>query len=143
MITDPEGLFEVVSRALQRFDEARKAKANLHHQAVYDYCKESITYCCIASLLAVGEPRVAALEAVAWVKNLPVPNGLFSNLIKAVAELKPQQVPLLSFILSIPASTRNIYLAKDALRELFDNIEKNDEDQSFEDILPTWRKRIA
>lgn len=143
MIQDPEELSEVVIQALISYESARRAKISLNHNTVYEHCRESLTYCAIASLMVVGEPRVRGIRAIEWVKNLPKPNGLFPNLIEAFEELSPQSVPFLNFIVGIPRSTQNISLVEDALEELLDNIENYDEEGTFTTILPGWQDRIG
>ncbi len=142
MINDPNKVMELVEAALKSYEAAMKARRSLNHDAVFEFCQEAINQIAIATYcIAEGnEPTVA--EAIAWVKDLPVPNGLYPELIKAVQELEEKYFPLLNFALSYPTSTNNLYLVKDSLLELFVNIEKNDENNAFTKSIPLWKYQL-
>ena len=142
MIIKSQHVFQFVTIAFENYKYAKKAKANLNHQSVFEYCKEVINNIAISSYLLVNETDVNLDEALNWVRNLPIPNGLFPMLIQAVNELSDRSMPFFNYILSLPTSISNMLLVKDALVELLDNIEKRDEEESFTESINFWRNQL-
>lgn len=142
MINNPDRVSQLVDEAVKNHEAALRSRRSLNHDAVFEYSQEAINQIAIAtySIVEGSEPTVSA--AITWVKELPVPNGLYPMLIKAVQELEEKYFPLLNFALSYPTSTNNIYLVKDSLLELFENIERNDEDEAFSKLIPMWKYRL-
>ncbi|NPE07710.1 MAG: hypothetical protein GNW80_05470 [Asgard group archaeon] len=142
MISDPDKISQIVNEAVRNHEAALRSRRTLNHDAVFEYCQEAINQIAIASYSIAEGSEPTVTEAIAWVKDLPIPNGLYPMLINAVQELEEKYFPLLNFALSYPTSTSNIYLVKDSLLELFENIEKNDEDKAFTKLIPMWKYRL-
>ncbi|NHJ32850.1 MAG: hypothetical protein FK732_08305 [Asgard group archaeon] len=142
MINDPNRVSQLVVEALKNYEAAMKSRRSLNHNAVFEYCQEAINQIAIATFFIAEGSEPTASEAIAWVKELPIPNGLYPMLINAVQELEEKYFPLLNFALSYPTSTSNLYLVKDSLLELFDNIEKNDDNNAFTKSIPLWKYQL-
>ena len=142
MINDPNRVMELVEAALKNYEAGMKARRGLNHDAVFEFCQKAINQIAVATYSIAEGVEPTILEAIAWVKELPVPNGLYPELIKAVQELEEKYFPLLNFALSYPISTNNLYLVKDSLLELFVNIEKNDEKNAFTKSIPLWKYQL-
>jgi hypothetical protein len=142
MINDPNRITQLVGEALKNYEAALRSRRSLNHDAVFENCQEALNQIAIATYFIAEGSEPTAAEAIAWVKELPVPNGLYSELINAVQELEEKYFPLLNFALSYPTSTSNIYLTKDSLLELFDNIEKNDDTNAFSKSIPLWKYQL-
>ena len=142
MISDPDRVAQLVDEAIRNHEAALKSRRSLNHNAVFEYCQKAINQIAIVTYSIAEGSEPTTSEAIAWVKELPVPNGLYPMLINAVQELEEKYFPLLNFALSYPTSTRNIYLVKDSVMELFENIEKNDDDNAFSKLIPRWKYRL-
>ncbi len=138
MITNHEKISELAIDALHKYQLAMKARRSLNHNSVFEQCQKAINSIAMASYLLAEEKLPTVEIAIDWVKDLPVPNDLYPMLIESVDQLTEKYFPLLNFAMSYPTSTKNIYLVKDALEELYNNIETNDEDELFSDALPAW-----
>ncbi|MHA1656565.1 MAG: hypothetical protein ACTSXO_12910 [Candidatus Heimdallarchaeota archaeon] len=143
MIDDPQLMINLISTAIAEYQKAIEARKYLNHQSVYTHCKRALENIALTSFYLVHDERVSITEANAWVKELPIPNGLFSKLIEANDELMEKYFPLLDFTLSYPTSSRNIYLVQDSLLELLDNLEQKDDRKIFVDNLKQWRTEIS
>lgn len=139
MITDQEKITELVIDTLHKYQQAINARRSLNHKSVFEYCQKAINNIALATYLIVEEKLPTITEAINWVKELPIPNGLYPMLIEAVDQLAEKYFPLLNFALSYPTSSKNIFLVKDALQELYNNIEKNDDEELFSEALENWR----
>jgi len=142
MINDPNRITQLVEAVLKKHEAGMKSRRTLNHNAVFEHCQEAINQIAIATYFIAEGSEPTAPVAIAWVKELPIPNGLYPMLINAVQELEEKYFPLLNFALSYPTSTRNLYLVKDSLLELFDNIEKNDENNAFSKSIPLWKYQL-
>ncbi|TET32396.1 MAG: hypothetical protein E3J70_00945 [Candidatus Heimdallarchaeota archaeon] len=142
MISDPDRVAQLVDEAIRNREAALKSRRSLNHNAVFEYCQKAINQIAIVTYNIAEGSEPTTSEAIGWVKELPVPNGLYPMLINAVQELEEKYFPLLNFALSYPTSTNNIYLVKDSLMELFENIEKNDDDSAFSKLIPMWKYRL-
>ncbi|HUU77014.1 MAG TPA: hypothetical protein VMX55_01625 [candidate division Zixibacteria bacterium] len=142
MISNPEEISHLVIQALENYEFALKAKRSLSHQKAFEYCGKAMNKIAIASYILSNEEVTEEEIALSWVKELPVPNGLFPMIIKAVNEIDNSYFPLLNFVMSYPTSSRNIYLIEDALEELFTNIENHDDEKDFQELLNIWRARL-
>ena len=142
MINDPNRITQLVEAVLKKYEAGMRFRRTLNHGAVFEHCQEAINQIAIATYFIAEGSEPTAPVAIAWVKELPVPNGLYPMLINAVQELEEKYFPLLNFALSYPTSTSNLYLVKDSLMELFDNIEKNDENNAFSKSIPLWKYQL-
>ncbi|MCK5046309.1 MAG: hypothetical protein KAS22_07000 [Candidatus Heimdallarchaeota archaeon] len=142
MINDPNRITQLVEAVLKKYEAGMRSRRTLNHGSVFEHCQEAINQIAIATYFIAEGSEPAAPVAIAWVKELPVPNGLYPMLINAVQELEEKYFPLLNFALSYPTSTSNLYLVKDSLMELFDNIEKNDENNAFSKSIPLWKYQL-
>jgi hypothetical protein len=142
MINDPNRVMELVEVALKFYEKGMKSRRSLNHDAVFEHCQDAINQIAVATYCIAEGEEPTVEEAISWVKQLPVPNGLYPELIKAVQELEEKYFPLLNFALSYPTSTSNLYLVKDSLLELFVNIEKNDENNAFTKSIPLWKYQL-
>ncbi len=142
MINDPERVTQLVDEAVRNHEAALRSRRSMNHNAVFEYCQKALNQIAIVTYSIAEGSEPTTPIAIAWVKELPVPNGLYPMLITAVKELEEKYFPLLNFALSYPTSTSNIYLVKDSLLELFENIEKNDDDKAFSKLIPMWEYRL-
>lgn len=142
MINDPNRVSQLVTEALKNYEAGMRSRRTLNHDAVFEYCQEAINQIAIATYCIAEGSEPTTAEAIAWVKELPVPNALYSMLINAIQEIEEKYFPLLNFALSYPTSTSNLYLVKDSLLELFENIEKNDDNNAFSQSIPLWKYQL-
>lgn len=142
MISNPEEVSQLVLTALNYYDEAIGARKYLNHRRVFELCQKALSKIAIVSYNLSNDEITREENALNWVKELPIPNGLYPMLIKATSELVDRYFPLLNFALSYPTSSRNIYLIEDALTELLVNIKNNDETNEFKEKMENWKSRI-
>ncbi|NHJ41050.1 MAG: hypothetical protein FK731_13545 [Asgard group archaeon] len=142
MIALPNRVTHFVYDALLHYENADNAKSSLNHQNVFNECKIAIDSIAIASYILSNEDEPNQSEAILWVKGLPIPNGLYQNLIDAVNEITEKYFPFVDFVLSYPTSVKNLDLALKAIEELLDNIEKKDDNKDFEELLKEWRNSV-
>ncbi|NHJ86623.1 MAG: hypothetical protein FK734_14245 [Asgard group archaeon] len=143
MIIEPNKVSALVGKALLYYDKADEAKRGLNHKKCYEHCNKALNYIAIVSYMISNEEEPATDKiAIEWVDELPTPNGLYQMLIDATNEISEHHFPLLDFVMSYPKSVRNISLIYDAIVELFTNIEKNDDEKLFSELLVHWKKRL-
>ncbi|NHK31434.1 MAG: hypothetical protein FK730_08790 [Asgard group archaeon] len=131
-----------VYEAILHYEKADSAKSSLNHQNVFKECKMVIDSIAITSYILSNETEPTQEEAILWVKELPIPNGLYQNLIDAVNEITEKYFPFVDFVLSYPTSVKNLDLVFNAFEELITNIEKKDDKKEFEELLIEWRKTM-
>jgi hypothetical protein len=142
MIALPERVTHFIYEAILHFEKADSAKSSLNHHKVFEECKLTIDSIAITSYILSNETEPSQEEAILWVKELPIPNGLFQNLIDAVNEITEKYFPFVDFVLSYPTSVKNLDLALNAFEELIGNIEKKDDNKEFEELIIEWRNAI-
>lgn len=135
-------IIDFTREAINDYEMARKSKTNFDHGNTFCYCKKALTKIAIVSYLLSNEEIVDEEIALQWIEELPTPNSLYSMLIKANKELNNHSTPILNFFLSTPTSTHNLYLIKDALNELLNNIRKRDLEQELNTHIMNWEQRL-
>jgi hypothetical protein len=138
MIALPDRVSHYVYEAIIHYKKAEDALRSLNHDSVYDQCKIALGATAIASFIIANETEPQLTEALNWVDGLPIPNGLYANLIEAVHVIERKYFPLLGFAMSYPTSRKNLDLIIDALEELLQNIHTNDENNEFNEIIREW-----
>lgn len=143
MIALSERITHFVYDALLHYKKAESAKGSLNHQNVFNECKIVVDSIAIASYILSNETEISQSEAISWINELPIPNGLYQNLIDAVNEITEKYFPFVDFVLSYPTSVKNLDLTLNALEELITNVEKKDDNNDFEELLIEWRNTIG
>jgi hypothetical protein len=138
MIALPDRVSHYVYEAIIHYQKGEEALKSLNHDSVYDQSKIALGAIAIASYIIANETEPQKTEALNWVDELPIPNGLYADLIEAVHVVEKKYFPLLDFALSYPTSRKNLDLIFDALEELLNNIHTNDENNEFDQILREW-----
>jgi hypothetical protein len=143
MIVLPDRVSHYTYEAIMHYQKGEDALRSLNHDKVYAQAKIAIGAIAISTYIIANETEPEVVEALKWVDELPIPNGLYANLIEAVHVVEKKYFPLLNFAMSYPTSRKNLDLVEDAIEELIDNIKKNDESNEFEPLVKEWYQALG